>query len=206
MLKMPPCASRRAACLLLASLALPGFAHADPVLPQRDLIVELRSAGAGARASGWDLSSADAARDPVQHRLRVRNGQSARLAIGVTRPVQTWQLLPGVWRGVAAPATQWISAAQTLVVQPRWPGGTQPVAVTLRVHTSRFDPAVAPGSGEPPQRGELELETTVAVPLGEWVALASSGEPDPSLQGAVGSRDAAPSRRMLQLRIGVAAR
>lgn len=200
-------APRRAALLrLFAAIALPGAAHAASGLPPRDLIVELRSAGADAPASGWDLSSADAARDRVQHRLRVRNGQSAHLALGVTRPVQTWQVLPGVWRGVAAPATQWISAAQTLVVQPRWPGGTQPVAVTLRVHTSRFDPAVAPGSSEPPQRGEVELETTVSVPLGEWVALASSGEPDPSLQGAVGSRDAAPSRRTLQLRISVAAR
>jgi hypothetical protein len=187
--------------LLLGALALPTPTQAESALPSRDLIVELREAAGAGGTTGWEVNSADAARGRVAQRLRVRNGHSASLSLSVTRPVQTWQVLPGVWRGVAAPATQWISAGQALVVQPRWPGGARPVDVTLRAQSARFDASVALGSAEPPQRGEVQLETTVSVPLGEWVTLATSGD---APAHSVSSRDASSARRILQLRIGLA--
>ena len=42
---------------------------------------------------------------------------------------------------------------------PRWPGGHEPVTVTLSSESSRFDPGVAPGSAELPSRKtSLQLE------------------------------------------------
>lgn len=196
---------RRAALLKLAAAAIaPMAARAADALPQRDLIVELRVVAAGAGGgSAWDLNSGDAARERLAaQRVRVRNGRSATLSLAVTRPVQTWQVLPGVWRGVAAPATQWISAGQSLVVEPRWPGGTRPVAVTLRATATHFDPTVAVGSASPPERREAALETVVDVTLGDWVVIASSGHAAAGPADAIGTRDA--RSQALQLRISLA--
>ncbi len=197
--------TRRAALLHLApAFVLPGAARAADALPQRDLIVELRAVAASAgSATAWDLSSADASRERVTaQRVRVSNGRSASLSLGVTRPVQTWRVLPGVWRGVAAPATQWISAGQSLVVEPRWPGGTRPVEVRLRATAAHFDPTVAPGSAAPPERREASVETTVDVALGDWVVIATSGGTQATTGRAIGTRDAAS--QALQLRVSLA--
>lgn len=195
---------RRAALLLIASWPLAPALHAAPELPRRDLIVELRAVGAGSGSgAAWDLNSNEIARERVAaQRVRVSNGLSASLGLAVARPVQTWQVLPGVWRGVVAPATTWIGARQTLTVQPRWPGGTQPVAVALRAVAAQFDPGVAPGSAEPPSRREAELETTVEVALGAWVVIATSGQTDVASGTAIGTRDAAT--HALQLRVSLA--
>jgi hypothetical protein len=204
-----PALPRRAALrLMLGTVVLPAAARAADALPRHDLFVELRAVGASAGSgSAWDLSSADIARDRiVAQRVRVSNGQSASLSLAVARPVQTWQVLPGVWRGVVAPATQWITARQTLVVQPRWPGGTQPVALTLRTAAAHLDPAVAPGSAEPPQRREAEIETIVELALGAWVVIATSGDLDAASGrgiGTAGTRDSAASHA-LQLRVSLA--
>lgn len=189
---------------MAAVWVLPVAARAADVLPQRDLVVELRAVGASAgSATAWDLSSADAARERVgAQRVRVSNGRSASLSLGVTRPVQTWQVLPDVWRSVAAPATQWISSGQTLAVEPRWPGGTRPVTVTLRATASHFDSAVAPGSATPPERREASVETTVDLALGEWVVIATSGGTQATTGRAIATRDAAS--QALQLRVSLA--
>lgn len=202
---LTPALCRRTALLrMAAAAALPAAARAAEVLPQRDLVVELRSVAAAASGgSAWDLSTGDASRERIAaQRVRVGNGRSASIGLGVTRPVQTWQALPGVWRGVAAPATQWISAGQSLFVEPRWPGGARPVTVTLRAMAARFDPTVAPGSATPPERREASLETTIDVTLGEWVVIATSGSTSTSSGQGIGTRDAAS--QALQLRVSLA--
>lgn len=197
---------RGLAFAVAVAVAMPPGALAGPNLPQRDLIVELREVQASAAAqTGWDVSSADAARQRVAQQVRVRNGESARLVLGVTRPVQTWQAVPGVWGALAMPATQWISAGQALDVRPRWAGGARPVELTLRVQSQAFDPSVASGSAEPPQRAEAVTETTITLPPGEWVTLATTGAPEASAN-VVSSRDAAPARRALQVRVSAAPR
>lgn len=196
---------RRATLLRLAALwVLPIATRAADALPQRDLVVELRAVGASSgSATAWDLSSTDAARERVTaQRVRVSNGRSASLSLAVTRPVQTWQVLPGVWRGVTAPATQWISAGQSLVVEPRWPGGTRPVEVRLRATAAHFDPTVAPGSAAPPERREASVETTVDVALGEWVVIATSAGTQAATGRTIGTRDAAS--QALQMRVSLA--
>lgn len=200
-----PTLSRRVTLLGVAAAGLmSALAHGAEALPQRDLVVELRAVAAAASGgSAWDLGTADASRERITaQRVRVGNGRSASIGLGVSRPVQTWQALPGVWRGVAAPATQWISAGQALVVEPRWPGGARPVTVTLRATASRFDPTVAPGSAAPPERRDASLETTVDVGLGEWIVIATSGGAATTSGQGIGTRDTAA--QALQLRVSLA--
>lgn len=189
---------------MAAAALMPAAARSAEALPQRDLVVEVRAvAAATGGGTAWDLSTGDASRERiVAQRVRVSNGRSASVGLGVTRPVQTWQVLPGVWRGVAAPATQWISAGQSLVVEPRWPGGARPVTVTLRATAARFDPTVAPGSATPPERREASLETTLDVGLGEWIVIATGGGAATTSGQGIGTRDAAS--QALQLRVSLA--
>ncbi len=176
-------------------------------LPQRDLLIELREADAGqtqsaAGTGGWSVRSTDAsvARERPAQQVRVHNGASASMALSVTRPLQVWQVVPGAYLPVPVPQTQWIAAGQGLTVQPRWPGGREPVSVALSADSSRLDPHVAPGSAELPQRSEARLATTVSAPLDQWVTIASGGA-DEDDSGVVASGQAAKPRRLLQLRV-----
>lgn len=196
---------RRTAAWLLSLLLAATHAAAAP--PQRNLLVELREADAAqARpgAPGWTLRSADASLPRVQpaQQLRVLNGASASLRLAVTRPLQVWQADPVSWLPV--PGTQWVSAGQQLTVAPRWPGGQEPVTVTLTSESSRFDPAVAPGSAELPQRAESSVSTTLRVPLGEWVTVAASGAVDRDPNVVSSGQAAATAQRLLQLRVSLA--
>jgi hypothetical protein len=196
----------RRAALLIA--LLPGVGSAEAQLPPRDLLIELREADPGpkpAGAAGWNLRSADAgaARQRQAQQLRARNGASASLSLAVTRPLQVWQPLPGALLPVAVPATQWLVAGQRLTLQPRWPGGREPVSVELIAGSSHFDATVASGSTEIPQRTESQLATTVLAPLGQWVTLAAAGQGDDDMN-VVSSGQAAPAaQRVLQLRVSL---
>lgn len=193
-----------AALLLLGMLSA---ALAEPPLPPRNLLVELREADTAptlAGAAGWTVRSADAATPRAQpaQQLRVLNGASASVRIGVTRPLQVWRADPLTWLPV--PGTQWVSAGQQMTVTPRWPGGSEPVTVALRAEASRFDPAVAPGSAELPGRFEARVETTLRAPLGEWVTVAASaaGDGDPDVVSS--GQAAAAVQRVLQMRVSLA--
>ena len=197
---------RRSWLALLCALLLPGVSGTAPSLPQRDLLIELREADAAQAstgAAGWNARSADAsaARERPAQQVRVHNGASASLRLAVTRPLQVWQAAPGVLLPVPVPQTQWISAGQSLTLQPRWPGGREPVSVAVIADSSRIDPHVAPGSAELPQRAEGQVSTTVSVPLGQWVTIAATGA-DGSDMNVVGSGQAA-SQRVLQLRVSL---
>lgn len=191
---------KRRAVLWLA--VAPALACAAP--PQRTLCVELRETGRIDASAGWQLSSADAraSRERVGQRLCVRNGERASLALDLARPVQIWQAAPGVVWPVALPTTQWLHAGQRLDVRPRWAGGQAPVDVELTAQASRLDPTVAPGSGEAPSRAAAEVQTTLRVPLGQWVTIASSGDAADAA-GVVASSQARPGRE-LQLRVELA--
>ncbi len=200
--------SRAVGALLLAAW-LPITSAAEVPLPRRDLLIELREADltpAPAGAPGWSVRSADATapRERPAQQLRVRNGASAGLRLTVTRPLQVWQAGPGVARPVPVPATQWIEAGQRLLLQPRWPGGREPVAVALSADSSRLDPHVAPGSAELPQRTAALLVTTVSAPLGQWVSVASTGGGDEDGTVVASGQAAAVARRVLQLRVTLA--
>lgn len=202
----------RSRLLCLAELCvvlLPGLAGAGAALPQRNLLIELREADAAQApvgAAGWSARSTDAstARERPSQQLRVLNGASASLRLSVTRPLQVWQVAPGAWLPAPVPTTQWIEAGQQLTVQPRWPGGREPVTVVVRAESSRFDPTVATGSAELPQRTEARVTTTLRAPLGEWVTLAATGRGDGDRNAVSSGEAAAPAQRVLQLRVSLA--
>ena len=184
--------------VLVLTLA-PGLGWA--AAPARNLCIELRESGRAASATGWQLNSADvrAERERPPQRLCVQNGERASLALELTRPVQVWQAAPGVVLTIPVPTTQWLHAGQTLEVRPRWDGAKAPVSVEIAVEASRFDPSVAEGSSQPPSRAGTALRTTVAVPLGEWVTIASTGEA--AQDSGFVSTSQARTGRVLQLRV-----
>jgi hypothetical protein len=112
-------------------------------------------------------------------------------------PTQAGAPLP-----MAIPETQWIEAGQQLTVRPRWPGGREPVTVTVSANSSAIDPSVAPGSAELPQRTGTQLVTTVSAALGQWVTLAATETTDDDM--TVVSSGRATARRILQLRVHLA--
>ena len=193
---------KRRVALLLALAFAPQFASA--VLPARNLCVELREVDAGGSGAGWQVSTADAraVREHTPQRLCVQNGEAATLALDLTRPVQVWQAAPGVVLPTAVPTTQWMHAGQRLSVRPRWAGGREPVSVELAARTSRFDPAVAPRSAEAPSRVAGDVQTTLRLPLGAWVTIASTGGATDNA-GVVASSQARPGL-VLQLRVELA--
>lgn len=187
------------ACLALAVALAPlvGWAAA----PAGNLCVELRESGIAAAAAGWQVNSADARaeRERPPQRLCVQNGERASLALDLTRPVQVWQAAPGIVLPIPVPTTQWLHAGQRLEVRLRWAGPKAPVSVELAAEASRFDPGVAEGSAQPPSRTGTALRTTLTVPLGEWITIASTGE---AAQGSgVVSTSQARAGRVLQLRV-----
>lgn len=204
-IRPPSTPGLRRRALLLAAL-LPGLAHAAP--PQRNLLIELRET-TGNAGNGWNLRSGDASamRERPPQQLRVQNGASASLRLEVTRPLQVWQALPVAGPADGAmplpvPTTQWVSAGQRITVQPRWPGGRGPVSVEVSAEASRFDPSMAVGSAELPQRSDAGLKTTVLAPLGEWVTLAASGGASVDPNVVATGQAAAP--RVLQMRVSLA--
>jgi hypothetical protein len=179
------------------------------VLPARNLCIELRAASADGvdSAGGWQVSStgARAAREQPPQRLCVQNGERAALNFGVTRPVQVWQAAPGVLLPVPVPTTQWIPAGQRVDVRVRWGGKREPVQLEIDARASRFDPSVAPGSGEAPSRAEAGVQTTLRVPLDTWVTIASAGDgADGADRTGVVSTAQARAGLWLQVRIRLA--
>jgi hypothetical protein len=83
---------------------------------------------------------------------------------------------PQVWA-----QTVWIDLGQGLSVAPRWRGGRAPVVVELQAQSRQ--PMMAGGAGgaysgqmDPDgQSRRIEVGSTLAVPLGEWVVVARSG-------------------------------
>ena len=67
-------------------------------------------------------------------------------------PMTVPMIVPGVVLPVPVPTTQWIPAGQRVAVRARWGGGREPVQIDIDAQASRFDPSVAPGSGEAPSR------------------------------------------------------
>jgi len=185
-------------------LTLPSFAQ----LPQRNLIVDMRHVEAG-QDGGYSVSTKPREALMTAQAVNVRNGEKASLNVSTTMPMQWVQSVSvqsaalstsgasatntggGVTNGLV-----WLEAGQSLQVQPRWPGGKQPVRVDIEVQSTH----VAPRSGtELPEQSKSQLTTTVDLPLGQWLTIAFSGSaPQP---GVYSSQSAANSQRLLQIRV-----
>ncbi len=221
-----PSRCARAACGIVCWLGLAGAAVAQTAgagLPMRNLLVELRqtdeasASGQAAGVSGGAVvigsdgqvsgnvgigaqaRSRDATRDSVQQ-LRVLNGGQGSMHLGRSTPLQ---FLHVVWTPHGAqvmPATHWTDTGRGFAVRPRWPGGSAPVTVELSAESGALGASTG-GAGATAHR--QTLLTTVQLPLGEWVTIASTDtSASDRRSGTFGSNDAERRRRqVVQMRV-----
>ncbi len=150
---------------------------------------------------GAQARSRDATRDSVQQ-LRVLNGGQGSMHLGRSTPLQ---FLHVVWTPQGAqvmPATSWTDTGRGFAVRPRWPGGNAPVTVELSAESGSFGASTSGGAAGPTSHRQTLL-TTVQVPLGEWVTIASTDTSSSDRRsGTFASSDAERSRRQLvQMRV-----
>jgi len=160
---------------LLAVLLAASAAWAAP--PQLNLLVEMRAvqlpepaAGAtggltvdtrrGTPALRGDISLRTAREgDEAVEQVLVLNGGSASLRTSRLVPLATGEWL---WDGAnagLAQTRQWLDVGRGFQVKPRWPGGDAAVTLDISAETA----------------GRTAVQTTLAVPLGEWTPFARSG-------------------------------
>ncbi len=181
---------------------------AQAALPKLDLMVEMRQVEESGLA-GFSVSTQSPQPLLVQQQVQVRNGEKASLSMGQSIPMQWTQSVSsqssslaaggataGSSGGAVAQALVWMDAGQSISVQPRWSGAKQPVSVEIEVQSN----SVAPRTGtELPTQSRNRLATTVTLPLGQWVTIATSGTV--AQPGVVSSEAATESRRLLQMRV-----
>ncbi|MBB4843050.1 hypothetical protein HNP55_001569 [Paucibacter oligotrophus] len=225
-------------CVLLF-LALPARAESGP---RRNLWVDIRwvdsslsnaalsgvregavvvgTAGSVSPRGGLGLSTRRESNGSSQlQRLLVLNGSTARVRLSEQLPVQ-WldyglQLETGQALGakvLALPRSASVEMLSEFSVTPQWPGGRQPVRLSLQVQQGRA-PGVA-GEPAPPinpathaQAGQsTQIQSTVLLPLGEWLTIARSGlRAEAQERGMLSSRDAeGRASRELQIRLDLA--
>jgi hypothetical protein len=183
-------------------------AKTQAALPKLDLTVELRQVEESGTA-GFTASTQSPQPLLEQQQVQVRNGEKASLSMGQSIPMQWTQSVSShsssLAAGTATAASQggavtqaltWMDAGQSITVLPRWAGAKQPVSVEVEVQSA----SVGPRTGtELPTRSRSQWVSTVTLPLGQWVTIATSGKTP--LTGVVSSEAAIESRRMLQIRV-----
>ena len=187
--------------------ALPALS-APAKLPKRDLTVALRQIEEG-DSSGYSVSTQPRDALMTEQSVNVRNGEKATMNLSKTMPLQ-WVQSASVQSaalstsGATANSTGggvknalvWLEAGQSFKVQPSWPGGKQAVNVEIDVQSA----SVGQRNGtELSDQSHSQLVTTVSLPLGQWVTIASSGSN--SEPGVYSSQSASNHRRLLQLRV-----
>jgi hypothetical protein len=207
--------------LILIGLQVDGAGAAQPTLPAADLIVQIRmvsdaelaadvatsDATESAAKQGLSISnSADESASARTQEIRVRNGESASMSWSQTLPVQWLQaaeLRGGSTRaggGGLVNGLVWLRAGQSLSVQPRWPGGRQPVRLNLRLEIER----IGDRRGQEVPSSSLQTSaSTLSLPLGQWTTFAATGTAQPPLDPAVWSTQALRTRgrQLMQVRV-----
>ncbi len=166
-----------------------GRSQATRQVVQGQVIVDSRGQVIGRTGLGATTVDTEASQQTEQM-LQVLNGQQARLHVGRQVGRQSWQIVwspPSDGGGSQAGGqgshglhsqTTWVDLGEGLVVRPRWAGGRQPVRLEIEAPSSRaLNPGSPMGAGFEPdgQVGRTEVSTTLALPLGQWTAIAQSG-------------------------------
>lgn len=170
--RRPPRAAAPAwmAGLLLA--AAPWAMAADaPAGPAVNLRIEVRQTTETATQGGQTHATRQGASAQA---LVVLNGGRALLRLGQTQVLQWYQV---GWDGrggwTVQPSTLVVEAGRGVVLQPRWPGGQQPVTLEITAESTRMLPGAGPAVVA--TEGAVAM-TTVQLPLGEWVTVAAALE------------------------------
>jgi hypothetical protein len=179
----------------------------------------------GMRAQGVVIYGSAQAQASGQGEMQVLvlNGGQARLSLGQQRPYTQWQWLAGLQAPTSAssPAAQatatpslqvfstttWVDTGQGLRVRPSWGGGK---AVTLELDTqtdvSNASRGLLSGGAEqqqPPER--LQAQTTLQLPLDQWVTVArTGGQQSRSQQGSWSTSEMAQGdHTVLQVKVSL---
>jgi hypothetical protein len=188
--------------LFVVLSALPAQAE----LPKRDLVVELRQVE---DAGGVTVSTQSHEPLLTPQQIRVRNGAKASLRLEQALPMQWVKAASSQTESLSAAGVTsrssggslvnevtWMEAGQSLSVQPRWPGGKQAVTVDIEVQAAAVGDRIG---AELPTQSRSQTATTVSVPLGQWVTIATTGS-SPA-RGVYSSEATNESRRLMQLRV-----
>jgi hypothetical protein len=191
--------------LVFLILSLGGGLAASPSFaapPQRDLTVELRQVEDGQdQAVSYRAGSSGASALLPLQKIQVRNGQKGMLRFNQSTPVQWVEAAQAASANSGAgvkQALQWFDSGSSIVATPRWPGGKQPATVELEVQMA--DMAAQPQANMPAQR-RASFSSTVTAPLGRWVTIAASGDPEPPAGSYSSNTAAGAARRLLQIRV-----
>ena len=188
----------------LLVFALPALAE----LPKSDLTVELRQVEEGS-GPGNSVSTESRRPIPAEQRVQVRNGEKASLSVGKSMPMQWVRTVSAksstlATTGASASssgggvtnAVTWMDAGQSIKLHPRWPGGKQQVVVDVEMQSASVDDRTG---SELPDQSRSQVSTTVSVPLGQWVTIATSGSN--RQQGVYGSEASSNTKLLLQIRV-----
>lgn len=152
---------------------------------QGRVIIDSRRGVVGGGTITYGSRQSESDTQDVQQ-VMVLNGGRARLFVGRSQQVTTWQWAWGPGFQGVVPQTTWVDLGQGLNVTPRWPGGRAPVVVELEA-----------------QSRHTELASTLSVPLGEWTVVARNGaQTQASRSGTLSTRELDESRsQQLEIRI-----
>ncbi|MCF8210757.1 MAG: hypothetical protein K9K38_15350 [Rhodoferax sp.] len=197
-------------------------------LPKKDFTIELRQVEDNQQPA-QTFSTQAAAPLLLAQQVRVRNGERAQARFNLAIPIQWTQRLSSQSSSTAvtranpnasnvsasgnvgahaasinAHATDaelnqtiiWMEAGQSFSVTPRWPGGKHAVAVDFEVLSATIDTTAHTGL---PHQGRSQTSTTLSVPLGEWITVATSGDTEKT--GLYRSAGASTAPRLIQLRV-----
>ena len=195
---------------VLGGLACSGWSHAQ--LPKRDLNVELRHVQEGREAAQGDRANTLPEIVWRAQSLSVRNGEKGVLRAQQSVPVHWLQSAQSQSVSLSVPsaaasssgagvtqALQWFDVGQSIMVTPRWPGGSKDVVLEIEVMQAELSTV---HYADLPRQDRNQLGTTVTVPLNQWVTIATSGK-GAAASGHYSSDSATDVRRLLQVRVVV---
>jgi len=213
---------------LLTTLALsagplyaqPGLVMEQPALPLRNLLIEVRQDDGDSRTSerlGADVSArvqpgraeANVTVDAqsrqfersgsAQQQVLVLNGRPAAIVLGNSVPLRLRQLITRNGVRVAVPGTVWLQAGTGFTATPVWDGGDR---VYLELAATQGRQATL-GNG-------ASTNTTLMLPLGEWMTVAESEDAQDNRSGAQGlaggGRELRSSATRLRVQVRVSLR
>jgi hypothetical protein len=232
------------ACMGLGMLGGTAVSCAGPreALPQRNLVVAWRVSGQShneQRQAGIEVgrvvidsrhgvlgqaglsagSYSTQTQNKSQQQVVVLNGGRARIFVGRTQSVTTWQIVGNPYLAPPSPSqvgstgmtvlpqTVWVDVGQGIDVTPRWSGGRDVVVEVEAVSRQPAQAGAAYGGALDPdgQTRHSEFLSTVSVPVGQWTVVArTGGTVQRSQSGTLSTRDVDESQsQQLEIRIDV---
>jgi hypothetical protein len=183
---------------------------------QGGVVVDTQGGMRGQGVVTWGSQQAQAS-GQGEMQVLVLNGGQARLSLGQQRPYTQWQWLAGLHAPTSASSpgspslqvlssTTWVDTGQGLRVKPSWGGGK---SVTLELETqadvSHAGRGLISGGAEslPPER--VQAQTTLQVPLDQWVTVArTQAQESRSQQGSWRTSEVAQDgQTLLQVKVSV---